>query len=128
MSIRSALSRLRLASQATRDLSDQLAWLEIDTVRVKGKREVIHLHALAGDEAEKQRPGFAALADIHGRMLAAYRAADFMPAAVLAKQCRAAAPGRLGGLYAFYEERCSALAQSRPDGWTPVTDLSSDIS
>jgi adenylate cyclase len=113
-----------LASAATRDLAPDLAWLEVDAARVKGKTEVTRIHVLAGDARERQSAAFAALADIHERMLAAYRGGNFAPAVELAAQARGLAPPQLHELYGFYERRCRRLEQARPVGWSPITDLS----
>jgi len=112
-----------LAAEATRTLAPDLAWLEADAVRVKGKTEVTRVFALAGGEAVAQSAAFAELSAVHERMLAAYRAGDFVPAALLAKQARGIAPARLHEFYGFHERRCDALARARPDGWTPVAVL-----
>lgn len=82
------------------------------------------IYALAGDARERQSPAFAALADFHERMLAAYRGASFAPAAELAAQARGLAPPQFHELYGFYERRCRRLEQERPVGWSPITDLS----
>jgi adenylate cyclase len=112
-----------LVAEATRDLSRKLAWLEADQVRVKGRADVTRVFILAGDAAAERTEAFVELADIHRRLLNAYRAGKFDAAAALAKEAGAAAPLRLRDFYGFYESRCAALAQSRPDGWTPVTVL-----
>jgi adenylate cyclase len=112
-----------LAAEATRDLSPNYAWLEVDTLRVKGKIEVARVYALAGDDRERQSTAFAALAEVHGRMLAAYRTGSFASALALAGEASGLAPPRLHDLYRFYERRCDLLVKSRPTDWTPITDL-----
>jgi adenylate cyclase len=112
-----------LAAQETRDLSPDLAWLEVDALRVKGKNEVARIFALAGDERERASAVFAALSDIHGRMLAAYRGGSFASATALAGQARDLAAPRLHDLYRFYERRCDFLQKTRPADWAPITDL-----
>jgi adenylate cyclase len=112
-----------LASEATRDASPDLPWLEVDNIRVLGKNEATRIFTLAGDEFDPRAPDFAALADRHQRILAAYRAGDFATAGSLARQAATAAPQRLRRLYDFYEQRCLGLERSRPDDWTPITDL-----
>ena len=112
-----------LASEATRELTPDLAWLEVDNVRALGKTQAVKVFALAGSGIEAGSADFAVLADVHARMLAAYRGGDFAAAASLAKQGHGAASPSLRGLYEFYERRCRGLVQSRPDNWTPITDL-----
>ena len=112
-----------LAAQATRERAPDLAWLEIDALRVKGKSEIVRVHALAGDELMRHGAEFAALAKAHEAMIECYRGGEFARAIALARELRAAAPPRLRDLYAGFEQRVAPLAQSRPDGWTPVTEL-----
>jgi len=112
-----------LVAEATRALAPDLAWLEADEVRVKGKTEVTRVFVLAGGEAEHQSAAFAGLSNLHERMLAAYRGGEFASAALLAKQAGGIAPARLRKFYEFHERRCDALARARPDGWTPVAVL-----
>jgi adenylate cyclase len=112
-----------LACEATRKLSPGMAWLEVDSVRVKGKTQVSNVYTLAGRDLEAESPGFAALADVHGRMLAAYRSGDFGAAASYASQAYHVASPWLRDLYEFYEQRCRELERSRPDDWAPVTAL-----
>jgi adenylate cyclase len=112
-----------LASQSTRDLAPDLAWLEVDAVRVKGKSEVARVHTLAGDESMRRSPAFAKLASAHEQMLAAYRSGEFLSAALSAGQAAAVASPRLLGFYAAYAERCRLLAQSVPGQWQPITEL-----
>src|SRR5262249_41239497 len=112
-----------LAAHATRALAPDLAWLEVDALRVKGKAEVVRVHALAGDETVRRSAEFSALAKAHEAMIESYRGADFSAAVALAPQLAGSAPPALRGLYDVFERRCRPLAQSRPDGWTAVTEL-----
>jgi adenylate cyclase len=112
-----------LAAQATRDLAPDLAWLEVDALRVKGKSEIVRVHALAGDAAARRTAEFGALAKTHEAMIESYRGGDFARAMALAQGLHAAAPSRLRDFYAAFERRCEPLARSRPDDWTPITEL-----
>ena len=111
-----------LASEATRDASPDLPWLEVDTVRVLGKNMAARCsHSSAADRGRRRR--FCGPCSAHERMLAAYRGGEFAAAVSLAKQAGAAAPALLHGLYGAYERRWGALAQSCPADWAPVTEL-----
>jgi adenylate cyclase len=112
-----------LASEATRDSAPKLAWLEVDSVRVKGRSRVSRVFTLAERDLEPTSPGFAALGEVHERMLAAYRAGQFEVAVAHARHAHELASPWVRELYAFYEGRCRGLEQSRPDDWAPVTDL-----
>jgi adenylate cyclase len=112
-----------LASEATRDLLPELAWLEVDSVRVKGRTGISRIFTLAERDIEPASPGFVALGEVHERMLAAYRCGDFEAAGSHARQAHDVASPWVRELYVFYEARCRELGRSRPDNWVPVTDL-----
>jgi adenylate cyclase len=112
-----------LASEATRDLAPGLAWLEVDQVRVKGKTEIARIFMLIGDEAARQSTDYAILAQVHDKMLAAYRAGDLDLAAAMAMKARAAVGPRHQNFYDGFARRCASLAQSRPADWSPITIL-----
>jgi adenylate cyclase len=112
-----------LASEATRNQSADLAWLEVDRVRLQGKGEVARIFTLAGDAVTRQSPAFAALADLHDQMLAAYRGSNFEEAAAIAKMAGAAASPPHYDFYVAYESRLRELIKSRPANWTAVTEL-----
>jgi adenylate cyclase len=112
-----------LGSEATRNLSADLAWLEVDCVRLQGKSKAARIFMLAGDEVTRRSSAFAILADLHDRMLAAYRCGNFHEAAAMADKARAAASPARHDFYLSYMRRCHLLAQSRPADWTAVTEL-----
>ena len=112
-----------LASQSTRDLSSDFAWLEVDAIRVKGKTEVTSIHALVGDDIERQSLSFSQLATAHELMMASYRKGDFSAATKLAREARRIASKRLHDFYDVFEQRCHKLEQSPPSQWTPITDF-----
>jgi len=98
-----------IASETTRDLAPDFAWLEIDSVRVKGKTQHTRIFYLAGDDSEARSPAFVELTELHERMLQAYRMGEFTSAASLAREGRAIASPRHRGLYEFYEQQCHKL-------------------
>jgi len=112
-----------LAAQATRERADDFAWLEVDALRVKGKAEIVRVHTLLGDETMRRSAEFADLNKAHDAMIEAYRGADFAAAIALAHDLAGSAPPRLRGFYVGFERRCRPLAQARPVGWTPITEL-----
>jgi len=95
-----------VASEATRDLSPDFAWLELDPVRVKGKTQDTRIFYLAGDDTEARSSGFAELITYHVQMLQAYRSGEFVAAASLAGRAWEIASSRHRGLYEFYELKC----------------------
>ena len=112
-----------LASQSTRDLSPDFAWLEVDAIRVKGKTEVTSIHALAGDDIERQSLSFGKLAAVHELMMISYRKGDFSTAVKHAEEARGIASKRLHDFYDAFEQRCHKLEQSSSNQWTPITDF-----
>ena len=98
-----------IASEITRDSSPDFAWLEIDSVRVKGKTEETRIFYLAGDDGEARSTAFIELAKLHTRMLHAYRQGKFETAALLAREAHDIAAPRHRGLYEYYSEYCDRL-------------------
>ena len=112
------------ANEATRDEAPELAWLEIDTVMVKGKTLPITAYTLVGDEAVARTEGFKALARRHEAMLDAFRGRAFDEALELAEEADALAPAEIAGLYKFYRTRIMEVLKSAPgEEWSPVLTL-----
>jgi adenylate cyclase len=78
-----------------------MALLEIDRVRVKGRSEPLTIHTLL---AASRDAAFERLAEAQGRFLAAYRRQDWAAARTILAECRDLAPG-LADLHALYENR-----------------------
>jgi adenylate cyclase len=113
-----------IASETTRAEAPDFAWLEIDSVLVKGKTRPVGLYALAGDKTLAESEEFAELSRLHAAMLAAYRTRDFAGAAALAKEAAPLAPAAVRGLYAYNLRRFSQLAESAQDpDWRPLIAL-----
>ncbi len=103
-----------IVGEETRSAVDDLAFLELDLIAVKGKTEATKVYALLGDAAFALAPAFRALEEAHGRMLEAYRGQDWSAARSAAAQARELAPG-LGELYDLYLDRI-AHYQANPPG------------
>ena len=98
-----------------------LATLELDLIRVKGKTQPVHIHALVGDEAVAGNPAFVALKAKHEAMLVAYRRCDWAEATRLIELCRAEAPELMQKFYTLYEERIADYqAEPPPEAWDGV--------
>ena len=115
-----------LASETSRDLSADLAWLEIDKIVLKGKEKATRVFTIAGDEKHARSEEFIALASAHAAVLDAYRARRFGQVEALAEAARARAPRRVKGLYVVYAQRAQALSTMPPpwdwDGSTAMSD------
>ena len=113
-----------IGSETTRSEAPDFAWLEIDSVLVKGKTRPVGLYALAGDSALAASDEFADLSRLHTAMLAAYRNRDFADAVSLAKEAAARAPVAVRGLYSYNLRRFTQLAESAHDpDWRPLIAL-----
>ena len=103
-------------SEATRLCALDLAALELDLVRVKGKAEPVRIFALLGDETLAQGDGFKALQEAHDLMLTAYRVQSWAIARDQLETVRDLAGGfGLDALYDLYEERIDTFLQAPPD-------------
>ena len=100
------------------------AWLEINSVLVKGGTRPVGLYALAGDSSVAQSDEFADLTRLHAAMLAAYRNRDFADAVSMAKEAAARAPVAVHSLYSYNLRRFAQLAESAHDpDWRPLIAL-----
>jgi adenylate cyclase len=109
-------------SEKTRVRVPDLACLEIDVIRVKGKTRPVRIYVLLGDATLSSSASFAGLAKAHGRMLAAYRGQRWDEAVAALAQCRElGADLPLAELHAIYEGRIAAFGDaSPPPDWDGV--------
>lgn len=103
-----------IIGENTQAQAGAFATLEVDLIRVKGKTQPVHIHALLGDAARKGEAGFAALAARHQEFLAAYRAARWPEAAARLAECRSLGGAQLKDLYGLYDERLVDFARNPP--------------
>lgn len=106
----------------TRTQVDDMAALELDLIRVKGKTIPAKIYALVGDEAVAASPEFAALRQTHEAMLSAYRVQDWDAARAALEASRACADGfELGDLQRLYQERIDDYRANPPgEDWDGV--------
>jgi len=94
-----------------------LACIELDLVMVKGKTEAVRIYAVLGDEGLAKNVDFQAYAAHHDRLLAAYRAQDWVQTQSLMAQVRTMMAS-LGldhhGLYDLYEARIANYEETPP--------------
>lgn len=111
-----------LISEETQKRAPDFAVVELDLLRVKGKREPARIFALMGDATRRQDAGFAALADAQARFLVAYRAGEFGEAVRLLDEAEQAATD-FGWQQQYYEvmrTRLRRLVSEPPAGWDGV--------
>lgn len=110
-----------LIGAATQAQVPELATLELDLLRVKGKNEPVRLYTLIGDEDVAQSDSFHEWKNRHDRMLAAYRRLDLDTARHALAECRELSAGRIAGYYDMMAVRMDTLEQNRPGGdWDGV--------
>lgn len=103
-------------------LVPDLACLELDLIKVKGKTEAVRIFTLLGMSDLATEPHFLDLKRRHDRMLVAYRAQDWDSARSQMADLRADDGGfQLDHLYDLYEERITEyLAAPPPADWDGV--------
>ena len=103
-----------LITQSTAELCADLAILEVDLIRVKGKHEAVRIFALIGDEELADTDGFKSLQHAFSRMLGAYRAMQWDEALQRLEDCRQHAGGALDHLFLLYQTRIMAYRKKPP--------------
>jgi adenylate cyclase len=106
----------------TVQLVPDMAVLELDLIRVKGKTVPVRIFGLLGDEKQAAMADFQTLRKTHTAMLEAYRGMRWAEARSLIEACRHILPElSLQGLYDLYEGRVAAyLEAAPPDDWDGV--------
>lgn len=105
-----------LVGSKTRAEIDNLAFLELDLISLKGKQEAERVFALIGDDTVLQCADFKALEQTHRDMLQAYRAQDWSKALTLITQLETQHSGgaELQTLYDLYKQRIDAFETLPP--------------
>ena len=110
-----------VAGAATAADTPELAWLELDLIRVKGKDKAVQIFALLGDETVAAEPWFRLARMAQAEMLAAYRAGEWFLAHVALDRVRQAGGGQLDDLCDLFERRLKAFAENAPaEPWDGV--------
>ena len=110
-----------VVGESTRDqVAGKFAFLELDLITVKGKREAVRIYALLGDAHLAASEPFLALQRAHEIMLAAYRARDWDQAQDALNAC-IEMPGAVEAVYDLYGERIFHYSfDPPPEDWGGV--------
>lgn len=109
-----------MVTESVREQAADLAFVEVDRVRVVGRSESVILHALLGDAALAQDAGFQDRAAAHASFLALYRRGEFAGATQQLVELRQNALLEMQPVYASYAERLETLCVSPPAHWDGV--------
>ena len=93
-----------IISDQTHALAPEFAFLELDRIAVKGKREAVTIYALLGSPDLANSDAFVHLRENHERMLDAYRQQRWSEARALADACTELDED-LSQLYDLYRDR-----------------------
>lgn len=116
-----------LISEETAKQVPELALMELDLLRVKGKTEPVRIYTLIGDAVLAGTPEFSRWKGLHDQMIAAYRAVEFEQAEKLIAECRVISGQKLENFYAIFLARIADLKTHRPRRaeWDGVFDATS---
>src|SRR6185503_14704671 len=94
-----------LVTEDTRVGASDLAFLEVDRVRVKGRATPVPIFTLLGDAEYARSESFRALTEAQHQFLDAYRALDFRAADTALASVKALAPTGIEGLFDVFATR-----------------------
>src|SRR5690606_15041732 len=103
-----------LVTDQVRDGAGDLAFLEVDRVRVVGRAEPAPIFTLLGDAGHAQTASFRAHAEVHARLVAAYRAVDLPAAETALASARTDAPAELTPFSDTYATRLAGMREAPP--------------
>jgi adenylate cyclase len=103
-----------LGARTAAAVAGEMAVIELDRLRVKGKTEPEVIFGLLGDAALLGSDGFRALARANAAMLAAYRAQDWDAAEAALAEVEAAGAAEMTAYAALYRGRIAAFRRAPP--------------
>jgi adenylate cyclase len=113
---------LVIGSRTAEKAKDKFATMEIDLIKVKGKRDPEAVFAVLGRADAEPDERYGALRALNAQMLACFRKQQWDEALALIESCRKAANGfDVSGLYDMYAERIATYrADPPPPDWDGV--------
>ena len=111
-----------IIGEKTRLQAPDMAAIELDMIKVKGKTEPERMFALVGDAALAGTPAFRELTELQAQFFAAYRRGGFAEALGMidALELSAEAVGWQQGYYAMMRARVDDLIDESPADWTGI--------
>lgn len=110
-----------LVGEETRAQAGELAFLELDMIRVKGKEKPVRIYTLLGDEERGAEESFKAWKEAQDAFLKSYRAKDFAAAQMAMAQAKSLSHGVLNDYYTMFEDRiASHIKTPPPESWDGV--------
>lgn len=103
-----------ITGEPTASRASSFAFIEIDLVKVKGRKTVTRVFTLIGDPEIKRSLSFGGLLARHTEMLASFRGRDWDRAEKLTHDCEILDGGRLDGVYALYRARIATYRKRPP--------------
>ena len=101
-----------IAGERTAQEARTFAFLEIDSIKLRGKERAERIFALVGDETVADTERFRALAKTHAAFMTAIRAKDAKAAASSLATCRSLGPASLEPLFDFHARRLKPIAEA----------------
>jgi adenylate cyclase len=109
-----------IAAEAVRIAAPDAAWLDLDVIKVKGRKAPVRIFTLAGGADVARSSAFTAWRDAHDAMLSAYRAGDREQAAARAQALARQVPSTWRALYQFFGARFAAQENSVAADTAPI--------
>ncbi|MCF8495642.1 MAG: adenylate/guanylate cyclase domain-containing protein [Alphaproteobacteria bacterium] len=112
-----------LIGESTKDHVPDLATLEVDLVRVKGRAQPVRLFALLGDSAMAQMDSFIRWKTAHERMIVSYRSRDFDGTLTQIDELAGLVPDSMRQIYDLYQARAWEFKSAPPPPeWDGIYD------
>ncbi|MBN8543726.1 MAG: adenylate/guanylate cyclase domain-containing protein [Alphaproteobacteria bacterium] len=114
-----------IIGEGTAKQVQDMALLELDLIRVKGKSKALAIYTLLGDEVFAKSAAFQELSTHHAAMISAYRSKDWAKAIAALNAAASLAPTvsslSLDSVYTLYRQRVARFQFEEPeDAWDGV--------
>ena len=115
------ISEYTLANMKAQQQDENFAILELDVIRVKGKRQPVRIYTVLGLAAVAHSDDFLRLAELHRSMIGSYYSQDWQEVILLITRCRLLNKFGLADFYHVYQQRAEAFIVTPPESsWDGV--------